>query len=752
MEQVRKNIVIVSHYYPPHTGGIEIVASNHAKRLANLGNTVTVVTSNIPSKEKDSIMDGVRVLRVGASNFFEQWGVPFPLFYPSLWSVQKSVIKHADIVHVHDAFYLSSFAAVFLAKIYKKPVVLTQHVALINHPNIFVNLIQKVVYGTTGAFIFRNANKILTYNDRVKNFLLDRGVSESKLSSLINGVDTDLFKLLNKHEKEVVREKFGLTPTEKIILFVGRYVPKKGFDKVLAIRDGAYKIVCVGGDTPKEKFEHVVFLEKCDQRKLAEIYQIADVFVLPSVSEGFPLSIQEAMTSGLPVITVKDSGYEQYNLDSNLISFIDKSEVKLLKEAVLKVLFNVDLIKKMSEYSLSYAHTHFDWDSVIQKLNTVYDEVFSVRKKEIAIVSDAVYPFNKGGKEKRLHDITTRLVQKGYNVTVYCMHWWEGKEVSIIQDGVKFYAISPYYPLYEAERRSIKQGVFFALHCLKLLFKSFDVMEVDHIPHLVLFTTKVISIIKRKKMIVTWHEVWGKHYWKTYLGGLKGYIADMIEKMTVTFPDVIVSVSEHTTQNLKSVLKVKTPIITIPIGFDLDTIKDSPSSETTSDVVFAGRLLTHKHIDILLRAVRVLKDRNIHIKTIIIGEGPEKEDLEQLTSQLGLNETVSFLGFIEKHRDMYGIMKSSKVFVLPSTREGFGMVIIEANACGLPVLTTNDAHNAAKDLILNENGMVFILDEHSLADIIEKTLKTRKEAYFYQKHSEKYSWDIIFPKIEKLYS
>lgn len=752
MEHVKKNIVIISHYYPPHTGGIEIVASNHAKRLARLGNTVTVVTSKISSKEKDSIIDGVRVLRVKASNFFEQWGVPFPLFYPSLWSIQKSVIKHADIVHVHDAFYLSSFVGVLIAKIYKKPIVLTQHVALIAHTNPVVNLIQKVVYGTTGAFIFSNADKILTYNDRVRNFLLDRKVKEGKLISLINGVDTDLFRPLTHVEKEKARERFGFAPTENIILFVGRYVPKKGFDKVLALRNEKYKIMCVGGDTPKEKFENVVFFEKCDQTKLAEIYQIADLFVLPSVSEGFPLSIQEAMASGLPIVTVKDSGYEQYNLDTTLISLIDKSEVTLLKETVSTVIENSDLMKKMSEYSLNYARTYFDWSIVIEKLNTIYDSLVLSGKKEIAIVSDAVYPFSKGGKEKRLYDITTRLAKRGYDVTIYCMKWWEGNENTMMCEGVKFYAISPYYPLYENERRSIKQGVFFAIHCIKLIFKKFDVIEVDHIPHLVLFTTKLVCVLKRKQMIVTWHEVWGKKYWQIYLGGLKGYIAYMIEKITVTFPDIIVSVSEHTTANLKTILKVRTPIVTIPIGFEVENIKNAQASNIASDIIFAGRLLTHKNIDVLLKAIVILKQKNISTNTIIIGEGPEKENLTQLALNLDLKDDVSFFGFIEKHEDMYSILKSSKVFALPSTREGFGMVVIEANACGLPVLTTNHENNAAKDLIMNDNGTVFTLDENQLADIIEKTLKTRKDAHFYEQHALRYNWNNIFPQIEKLYS
>ena len=119
------------------------------------------------------------------------------------------------------------------------------------------------------------------------------------------------------------------------------------------------------------------------------------------------------------------------------------------------------------------------------------------KKKKIAVVADAVYPFNKGGKEKRIYDITTRLAQQGYGVTIYCMQWWPDSR-TIIKDNIRFYAISPYYSLYHRDRRSIKQGIFFAWHCLKLVREEFDIMEVDHIPHLVLFTTKIVCLLKRK--------------------------------------------------------------------------------------------------------------------------------------------------------------------------------------------------------------------------------------------------------------
>jgi len=373
------------------------------------------------------------------------------------------------------------------------------------------------------------------------------------------------------------------------------------------------------------------------------------------------------------------------------------------------------------------------------------------KDKKIAIVSDSIYPFNKGGKEKRLYDITNHLAAQGYDVTIYCMKWWDGPQ-TIQENGVTLHAISPYYPLYHNDRRSIKEGILFALHCLKLVWEPFDVIEVDHIPHLVLFTTKIVCILRQKKMIVTWHEVWGKKYWQKYLGTVKGYIAYMIERASVRLPDTIVSVSDHTTKRLRRTLHVEKNVITIPNGLNMEMITTAGSSRHSSDVMYVGRLLEHKNIDVLLRAVAILKEKKPNVSAVIVGEGPEKENLENLAVELGLESNVSFFGFIESHLELYRIMRASRVFVLPSTREGFGIAVIEANACGLPAITIDDRHNGARELIIpEENGVLCELDEHALAAAIEKTLVTRKGTEFYRKYAEKYSWNAIFPRIVSVY-
>jgi len=372
---------------------------------------------------------------------------------------------------------------------------------------------------------------------------------------------------------------------------------------------------------------------------------------------------------------------------------------------------------------------------------------------KIAFISDAIYPYNEGGKEKRIFEVTTRLAKKGYDIHLYCMKWWEGSR-DRRENGVNLHAICKKYPLYAGKRRSMIQALMFGLACLKLIKEDFCIAEVDNIPFFPLFFLKPICILKRKKIIATWHEVWGKDYWLEYLGwrGIFGYLA---EKLSIFMPDKIISVSGRTTKKLKGKLGSRKKIYTIPNGNDFEKIQKIRPTGKKFDVIFAGRLLSHKNVDILIKSIHLIKEKKQEIKCLIIGEGPERKNLEMLTKKLNLEKNIEFSGFLENHDDVYAQMKSSKVFVLPSTREGFGIVVIEANACGIPVITIEHKDNAAGDLIEEgKNGFICYIKKEEIANRIIRILKNdsgikmKKSCLDFAK---KYDWNKIVDEIEEVY-
>lgn len=372
-------------------------------------------------------------------------------------------------------------------------------------------------------------------------------------------------------------------------------------------------------------------------------------------------------------------------------------------------------------------------------------------QKKIALIHDTIFPFSKGGAQRRFYEIGRRLSQKGYDVHLYGMKSWQGDDV-IKFEGMTMHGICKDYPIYtKSGRRSIYQAIMFGLATFSLWHEEFDVMDCCGFPYFSLFPARLITWLQRKPMYSTWHEVWGYEYWKKYLGTL-GIFGFVVEHLAAVLPDTIISVSDSTTIALKDKLGQKNNVVTIPNGIDFERICKIKPAKETSDVIFAGRLLPYKNVNVLIEATGIIAKENPRISLTVIGEGPERKKLEHLSQKLGIEKNVRFLGFIENEDDLFSNIMASKVLVLPSEREGFGIIVLEANACGLPVITIDHPQNAAKDLIIDEkNGVVVPLDKITLAGAITDQLKDNKDSFHYKSFVSSYDWDKIVKKHEEVY-
>lgn len=309
----------------------------------------------------------------------------------------------------------------------------------------------------------------------------------------------------------------------------------------------------------------------------------------------------------------------------------------------------------------------------------------------VAVVSDAVLPWHRGGKELRYQQLFTRWPNENLDVTVFTMKWWDDAPPP---GPVTFSALSRHYPLYHGERRSIRQALMFALATFKMLWKKYDVIEADHMPYLQLFPLRIVASVRRVPLVVTWHEVWGRDYWREYLGPV-GFIGAFIEWMATKLPSAIAVVSEGSAIRLRQMNVPARKIHIVPNALDQEELNRVTASPLSPSILAVGRLMTHKRVDLTLRALQQIPGATLGV----IGSGPEQDQLVALSEELGIADRVTFFGDVADHEEVLGLMKGATVVSLPSEREGFGIAVGEALGVGTPVVTSNHLDNEARKLV-----------------------------------------------------
>jgi glycosyltransferase involved in cell wall biosynthesis len=375
------------------------------------------------------------------------------------------------------------------------------------------------------------------------------------------------------------------------------------------------------------------------------------------------------------------------------------------------------------------------------------------QRPAIALVCDVIYPYSRGGRELRNRELLPRIAGHA-DVSVYTMQWWNGPAV-YRSDGVIYHAISRLYPLYTKQRRSIRQALYFALASMRLLRCHFDVLEADHIPYFQVFVLRLVATLRRKPFIVTWHEVWSRTYWREYLGWA-GWIAWSIERLAMRLPDRIIAVSPQTADRLRQALGERASITVVPNGIDLNAIRTAYADVDTSDLVVVGRLLEHKRVDMLLEVMALLHARGMHVTCCIVGDGPERARLEEQARMLKISHAVEFIYDMNEQKELYSKIKAAKVFVSLSAREGFGIAVLEAIACGVRVLTTSAADNLAQDLVARySRGLVTEPTLAAVTAAIQELLAEPDVSLADRRGSDAwvgdYDWDAIAERMMGVY-
>jgi L-malate glycosyltransferase len=372
----------------------------------------------------------------------------------------------------------------------------------------------------------------------------------------------------------------------------------------------------------------------------------------------------------------------------------------------------------------------------------------------IAFVYDAIYPWVTGGGERRFHELGRRLRDR-HEVHFVGWQWWDGP-ARIERDGVTFHGVGRLPALYGDDgKRTVREALAFSARVLPVLLRNrWDVIDCSATPYLPLYATSAAARLTRTRLVVTWHEFWGSH-WDEYLPHrpLVARAARWLESRGRRLGDRIVTVSDFTARAMDMVDDPRLEVV--PNGVPVAEILDAEPADETTDLLFVGRLIDEKRVNLVLEAVRLLLPRFPALRCAIVGGGPELPALQSHAERLAVDRHVRFHGRVPA-TDVPRHLRAARILVMPSMREGYGLVVAEAQAAGVVPVVVRSPFSAAPDLVGDGvDGVLVEPTAASLADAIAGLLAD--EAWLAQLSAAAAmtgaarDWDGVAIRMERVY-
>ncbi len=317
-------ILQVSSFMPPHPGGLELMVQNLTDGLRARGHEVRWIASAAPLPPG---VDG-HLERIAAWKRLEDaLHVPVPLWTPAGYAALVRATAWADVVHLHDCLYPSSMVGALAARVRRKPLVVTQHIATVPY-NAVLDRVQSLAYHTVGRAVLEAASAVAVVSKHVPEYFHAIGVKRS--FELIPSGFEPRFAPATEEERRTLRRAWSLPEDAPIVLFAGRLVPKKGVQHVVdtqrALSREGVTLVVVGDGALAHLLAGVpslVHLSAVPYARMHELYRLADVLLLPSVGEGLPLTLQESMLCGTPAVVSRDPSYLRNVADAPGVQMVE---------------------------------------------------------------------------------------------------------------------------------------------------------------------------------------------------------------------------------------------------------------------------------------------------------------------------------------------------------------------------------------------------------------------------------------------
>jgi len=377
-------ILMLNHEFPPIGGGAGRATFNIAKELHKMGHEVDILTSAYKGYSHDEVIDGVQIYRVQSKkkHILETDLIGILMYTFFGMNRFRKVIKQKDYDLTHSFFSIpAGIISLFGKKVYGMPYVVSLRGSDVPGYTFSHSLFKPLI-----KLVWKNASRVVALSNGLKKLALNT-YPNLNFDVVYNGVDINVFKpLKNKNNKGGEKVK---------LICVSRLMKFKGIQHLLLalsqmkLKNVELLIVGTGNfENDLKKLSAKLNLNKtvsfygyCDNNKLPELYNDADIFVLPSLAEAFGLVFAEAMACGLPIIGTTAGGIPEVVRNGENGILVQPGNVNELKNALEELINNKELREKMGGKSIKIVQKNFTWDKIAKDYLRIYKECLRGRLK-----------------------------------------------------------------------------------------------------------------------------------------------------------------------------------------------------------------------------------------------------------------------------------------------------------------------------------------------------------------------------------
>ncbi|MGI9117384.1 MAG: glycosyltransferase family 4 protein [Gaiellales bacterium] len=338
-------------------------------------------------------------------------------------------------------------------------------------------------------------------------------------------------------------------------------------------------------------------------------------------------------------------------------------------------------------------------------------------RPRICIAYDCLFPWTVGGAERWLTGLARFVAAEGFDVTYLTRLQWDDDAPPEI-DGVRVVAVSPRDELYREDgSRTLREPVRFGhgvLRHLRRHRRDYDLVHVHSFPYFGALGAGIALRGTGIPIVVDWVEIWTRDYWRRYAGFAAGETGWFMQRRAARIPQhALISSSLHE-RRLRE-LGVNGGISRVSGLYDGEIEPRPRPAGAPPTVVFAGRHIPEKNVLCIPGVIAEARRAVPELRAIVFGDGPDHDELRRRIAAMGLGDTIEVPGFVDKERIDIAIGEAT-CLLLPSEREGYGLVVVEAAAKGTPSVVVAGPDNAAVELV--EDGRTgFVAPTTSPADL-----------------------------------